>query len=56
MLSEYTRNIQRMEERVREAEKQAGEANKQVTVQNIRARHMATERENLLVELARSQR
>lgn len=56
MLSEYTKNIRRMEERVRESEQQAGEASKQVAMQSIRARQMASERESLLAELARSQR
>ncbi|BFZ15114.1 hypothetical protein BsWGS_18152 [Bradybaena similaris] len=55
MLSEYTKNIRRMEERVRESEQQAGEASKQVAMQSMRARQMASERESLLAELARSQ-
>ncbi|CAG5122516.1 unnamed protein product [Candidula unifasciata] len=55
MLSEYTKNIRRMEERVRESEQQAAEASKQVAMQSIRARQMASDRESLLAELARSQ-
>lgn len=56
MVAEYTKNIRRMEERVREAENQAGEASKKLSRQSLRERQMANERETLLGELARSQR
>ncbi|GFN83959.1 sodium channel and clathrin linker 1 [Plakobranchus ocellatus] len=55
MLSDYTKNIQRMEERVREAELQAGDASKQLMRRSIRERQMVSERDSLLAELARSQ-
>lgn len=45
-----------MEERVREAELQAGDANKQLARQSVRERQGAVERESLLAELTRSQR
>ncbi|XP_059147436.1 sodium channel and clathrin linker 1-like [Physella acuta] len=56
LLSDYTRNIRRMEERVREAELQAGEAHQQLARQSIRERQGAAEKESLLAELTRSQR
>ena len=56
LLKEYTKNIRRMEERVREAEIQAGDAATQVARSGMRERQMVAEREGLLVELARSNR
>jgi len=56
MLTEYTRNIRRMEERVREAETQAGDAANQVARQSMRERQREMEREGLMAELQRSQR
>ncbi|GFS05392.1 sodium channel and clathrin linker 1 [Elysia marginata] len=55
LLSDYTKNIRHMEERVREEELQAGEASKQLVRRSIRERQMASERDSLVAELTRSQ-
>ncbi|RUS87685.1 hypothetical protein EGW08_004526 [Elysia chlorotica] len=54
LLSDYTQNIRRMEERVREAELQAGEASKQLMRRSLREKHMMLDKDSLMAELTRS--
>ncbi|XP_033743237.1 sodium channel and clathrin linker 1-like isoform X1 [Pecten maximus] len=54
MITDYARNIYRMEERVRESETRASEATKQLSRQSVRQRQIQSERRSLMNELQRS--
>ncbi|KAK7469486.1 hypothetical protein BaRGS_00036507 [Batillaria attramentaria] len=56
IMSEYTRNIRRMEQRVQKAENRASDAAKQMSRHHTKERQLASERQSLLNELSRSQR
>ncbi|WAQ98644.1 SCLT1-like protein [Mya arenaria] len=55
MIQEYTRGIQRMEQRMRDSENRAADASKQLSRHLIRGKQMESERRSLSAELKRSQ-
>ncbi|KAK3100104.1 hypothetical protein FSP39_014826 [Pinctada imbricata] len=54
MITDYAKNIRRIEERMRDSENRAAEASKQLARHSIRERQMANERRSLMQELQRS--
>lgn len=56
MITDYAKNIRRMEERVRDSESRASEASKQLARHSMRERKMQNERKSLLLELNTSTR
>lgn len=56
IMSEYTRNIRRMELRVQKAENRASDAAKQMSRHHTKERQLASERQTLMNELSRSQK
>lgn len=56
MITDYAKNVRRMEERVRDSESRASEASKQLARHSMRERQMQSERKSLLQELNASTR
>ncbi|XP_061164294.1 sodium channel and clathrin linker 1-like [Saccostrea echinata] len=54
MITDYAKNIYRIEERMRDSENRAAEASKQLARQSVRERQMASEKRSLMQELQRS--
>ncbi|XP_048773873.2 sodium channel and clathrin linker 1-like [Ostrea edulis] len=54
MITDYAKNIYRIEERMRESEARAAETSKQLARQSVRERQMANEKRSLMQELQRS--
>lgn len=54
MITDYAKNIYRIEERMRDSEARAAEASKQLARQSVRERQMANEKRSLMQELQRS--
>ncbi|XP_078324441.1 sodium channel and clathrin linker 1-like [Crassostrea virginica] len=54
MITDYAKNIYRIEERMRDSESRAAEASKQLARQSVRERQMANEKRSLMQELQRS--
>ncbi|XP_062577516.1 sodium channel and clathrin linker 1-like [Saccostrea cucullata] len=54
MITDYAKNIYRIEERMRDSENRAAEVSKQLARQSVRERQMASEKRSLMQELQRS--